>query len=43
MKIAFFVALITVAALDVAWKRFEYLECLRVGHSKLYCVFRVGK
>lgn len=27
----------------VAWRMFEYGECRKVGHSRLYCVTHIGR
>jgi hypothetical protein len=35
--------LVGVFAIDIWWARYKYQDCLRVGHTKTYCILDVGK
>ncbi len=42
--ISAYLALIAVLiAVAVVWERYSYRECMRVGHTKFYCVMHIGK
>jgi len=41
--IGYVLILIIVISLAVWWGKYKYNDCLKVGHSKTYCILDLGK
>lgn len=36
------VLLLFLISLGIGWRVYKYQDCIKVGHSKLYCIFDSG-
>ena len=41
--IACALVLLVLIGLTCAWQVYAYHDCLKVGHSRLYCIGRIGR
>lgn len=37
------VLFVVILSAGIWWQHYKYVDCLKVGHSKLYCVMSIGE